>query len=369
VIAYISSCAIIVLVSIIAYIVHWLEDRAKREETREQTERTEQRAKLPWSKRIWMNTRSYLLLSELWKRFFERVILAWSDQQLIMGVCWLIVGGAGLPVSRGHMSVSVFIMVINLAWFAVTTHIITIFVLREYFMDPRHSVLTTVWVRPVSMIIFAVILITSTCAIRRPGFAFFNCPAKCVLLSSDPPSGFNTSATTPTSAPERSSPGELIAAPLFPVSLVVLMVSYVAAIGPMFTTTPRSFNRVLNALPSRYADWITGGTGFSTVIMRSLGSALLLVIVVVDLYLFVFDTYQTFSNIAATQNLMNDQEEKIWGFGQVLPLLLLIFPLVQAFKTYNGNITQFSFHVADLCMADEKVKPQEQNHEAIELPD
>lgn len=368
-IAYILSCAITVLVSIIAYIVHWLEDRAKREKDREQREQT---AKLPWFKRIWMNTRSYLLLSELWKRFFERLILAWSDQQLLMGVCWLIVG-EGLPLARGHISVSVFIMIINLAWFAGTTHIITIFVLRgsEYFMDPRHSGFTT-RVRLVSMIIFGVILIGSTCVLRRPGFAFFNCPARCVLLSSDPTSGFNASATIPNlTAPEGTSLGEIIAAPLFPVSLVVLIVSYVAAIGPMFSTR-RSFDRVLGALPPRCADWITDAGGFSMAIMNSLGPALLLVIVVVDLYLFVFDTYQTFSNIAATRNLMDDQKESIWGFrvDQVLPLLFLIYPLVLAFKTYNGNITHFfKFHVPNLYMIEEKAKRQEQNRGAIELPD
>ena len=108
------------------------------------------------------------------------------------------------------------------------------------------------------------------------------------------------------------------------------------------------------------------------VIMNSLGSALLPVIVVVALYLFVFDTYQTFSNIAATLNLMDDQGENIWGrrnFGQVLPLLFLIFPLVQALKTYNGNITHFFFHVANLYMIEEKAKRQQQNRGAIELPD
>jgi hypothetical protein len=376
VIAYISSCAITVLVSIIAYIVHWLEDRAKREVAREETEETEEteeRAKPPWSKRIWMNTRSYLLSSELWKRFFERLILAWSDQQLLMGVLWLI-AGAGLPLSRGHIRVSVFIMVINLAWFAGTTHIITIFVLRdsEYFMDPRHSVLST-RVRLVSMIIFGVILIGSTCVITRPGFAFFNCPASCVLLGSDPTSGFNASATIRTStASDGPSWGEIIAAPLFPVSLGVLIVSYLAAIGPMFSTR-RSFDRVLSALPPRCADWITDTGGFSMAIMNSLGSALLKVVAVVDLYLFVFDTYQTFSNIAATQNLMDDQEENnkfnIWRFGQVIPLLFFIFPLVQAFKTYKGNITRFFFHVANLYMIEEKAEPQEENHGAIELLD
>jgi hypothetical protein len=329
-----------VLVSIIAYIVHCLEDRSKREEAREQTEaQIGQTAKLPWFKRIWMNTRSYLLSSELWKRFFEQLILAWSDQQLLMGVLWLIV-----PLSQGHISVSVFIMMINLAWFAGTTHVITTFVLRnsEYFMDPRHSVLTT-RVRLVSMIIFGVILIGSTCVITRPGFAFFNCPARCVLQGSDPPSGFNASVTIPTStASDGPSWGEIIVAPLFPVNLVVLIVSYVAAIGPMFSTR-RSLDRVLNALPPRCTDWITDDGGFSIAIMNSLCSALLQVVVVVDLYLFVFDTYQTFSNIAATPNLMNGQEENnnfnIWRFGQVIPLLFFIFPLVQAFKTYNGNIT------------------------------
>ena len=108
-------------------------------------------------------------------------------------------------------------------------------------------------------------------------------------------------------------------------------------------------------------------------IMNSLGSALLKVVAVVDLYLFVFDTYQTFSNIAATQNLMDDQEENnkfnIWRFGQVIPLLFFIFPLVQAFKTYKGNITHFFFHVAHLYMIEEKAEPQEENHGAIELLD
>src|SRR5271155_4532291 len=102
---------------------------------------------------------SVLKVSKPWKRGIERLVLAFSDQQLVTGIAVHLVGYIGLPISQGQISAYHFTVVIELAWFSGTTHLITIFVLRDYFRDPGHSVLRNV--RFISMIAFGIFLLVS----------------------------------------------------------------------------------------------------------------------------------------------------------------------------------------------------------------
>lgn len=66
-----------------------------------------------------------------WRPIIDRVLLALSDQQVITGLAVLMAGF----IKHGSISVYHFSVVGDLAWFAATTHLITLDVLRNHFRD------------------------------------------------------------------------------------------------------------------------------------------------------------------------------------------------------------------------------------------
>ena len=251
-------------------------------------------------------------MSDPWKSAIERLVLSFSDQQLVTGLAVLLVGYIGLPVSEGQISVLDFINVTNLAWFSGITHLITMFVLRDYFRDPAHSVLRAV--RLTSMIAFGLFLIVSLAVTSRPGFGALNCPAKCVFHH-NAPAGFNlstaigaTSITSKLVADDIESKDVLFLA----FSLIFLVVGYLLAIISTFEC---------------------GGN--SSLAMDILTVSL-------NLLLYVLALWQIFGYRAWAQQLIGNQEENVWGLRQILPLLLLLLPVLQGLEILYGNLQKFS---------------------------
>lgn len=74
---------------------------------------------------------------EKWELVFQTGALRSADQQLVTGISMLIAGFVQLPAPR-NISTYHWEVLINLIWFASTTHLCTLTVLRHYFV--HHTV-------------------------------------------------------------------------------------------------------------------------------------------------------------------------------------------------------------------------------------
>ena len=63
-------------------------------------------------------------------KFMEKLILGFSDQQLMTGLGILLVAFVRLP--KGQISAYHFVLAVNTAWFSANTHLITLTVLSPY---------------------------------------------------------------------------------------------------------------------------------------------------------------------------------------------------------------------------------------------
>ena len=108
-----------------------------------------------------------------------RFILALSDQQLVTGLA-ILVGALG---SRCTLSTYEFLVVVSLAWFSSTTHLATLNVLREYFI--QHQIVRNV--RVIGMVTMMILLAFGL--IIGGGYDSFNYarPLQCAIagLSTD----------------------------------------------------------------------------------------------------------------------------------------------------------------------------------------
>ena len=76
-----------------------------------------------------------------WSKVMERLVLGFSDQQLVTGTAMLLVAFIRVPLSHGRISVYHFTIITDLAWYSANTHVLTLFVLKEYFRAPDHKAL------------------------------------------------------------------------------------------------------------------------------------------------------------------------------------------------------------------------------------
>jgi hypothetical protein len=69
-----------------------------------------------------------------WREVAERLILGFSDQQLVTGTALLLAAFIRLPATNGQIRAYHFSVITDrVAWFSANTHLVTLFVLRDYF--------------------------------------------------------------------------------------------------------------------------------------------------------------------------------------------------------------------------------------------
>jgi hypothetical protein len=160
------------------------------------------------------------------------------------------------------------------------------------------------------MIAFGIFVIVSLGIASRNGFEALNCPAKCVLLS-NPPVGFNFRLATGASSDYSPSTANNIS--LLFASLLVLIMSYLLAIIPMFMSVSSENEEIYS--------W-------------SVASVVVVCLSTVNFGLGI-DRLFWLRDIA--QDLAHNREENVWGFGQILPLLLLLIPVLQGLEILYGS--------------------------------
>lgn len=253
---------------------------------------------------------------EFWTTLLERLLLGFSDQQLITGTAVLLMGFIRLPISNGQISVYHFSIVANLAWFSAVTHAITVLVLQDYFKLPKHYILRNV--RILGMIIMGILLVVSLTFCLHTGFQTINCPAQCMILSPDAGK-----------MPSYIALDSQINNTWITISIVFLLLTYLVTIPTLFPP----MRRFLQRLRLRFV--YIQIAGYTAAVYLTL--------------LFIAGVMTIVRQRRNSRMVMEDDQvqlEDIWGFGQLLSVLMLLLPIFIAIEVYYGMLICFQITIS-----------------------
>ncbi|KAF2871775.1 hypothetical protein BDV95DRAFT_48875 [Massariosphaeria phaeospora] len=265
---------------------------------------------------------------------FYAVTVALSDQQLVTGIAML---AAGLTLlARRAISVYHFSVVRDLAFFSSNAHLLSLLALwrstrRErserkpdrHHHNRRASKFPVSWVwkwRFLCMLVFFALLMAATW--QTAGAAWddmYDCPAACV--------------------PRAVGGSPLAWAVGTSYLLVSLYTLYLAQIGEKVFGRHARVDALLNGPPPK-------SPSVPYRVVRSAALALRFWIyadvteLLVMLLWFGLNCWWAFANRAAGQALMGAGEwrrENQWGFGQLVPMLLLMLPAMAFLEAYTGT--------------------------------
>ncbi len=227
---------------------------------------------------------------EFWIRVLERLILGFSDQQLITGTAMLIVGFSRLPESGGQISCYHFALTVDMVYFSAITHITTLSVLKSYFENSKYSVMRLL--RLFGMTVMGILLAVAYILSLSPRVAdSSSCPAQCFVVN------WSTAPVTPFL--------------VFGVTKIVCLVGFYLC--AFLFPRPNMF-KIWHLREGMqlfcYVFFFWGGPIFS-----------------LGIYEIVMDR---------STGWEGQSPQNVWGFGQVLALLLLLLPALQSLDIYYG---------------------------------
>lgn len=273
----------------------------------------------------------------------ETMVLGLSDTQLVTALAILIIGFAGLD--NAGISVYHFTVITDLAWMSSNSHLLTLILLRKYLREQdldereRFFVRTTptclspseefrcrrhrknmekvvkLWRLVGMFLIFCCLFAAGLVEGHQHWADHFQCPAKCVI---------------------QDLPGNIGGRPQkwMITSLTLLQTAYLTSIVPVFTGSMqlwKSFrDRIMQLLPKRnrfvrilrFALW-----SYSCALSQILG----------QMAWFCIGTWCIVSDVARGQSLLKENTEIELGFGQIVPLILLMLPVMAAIETWYGE--------------------------------
>jgi hypothetical protein len=246
-----------------------------------------------------------------------------SDQQLVTGTALLIVAFYQLPMENGHITVYHFSIVSDLAWFSSSVHLTACFMLSDYLIkQPALKFWRAIWMLILGGFLLAAVIISS----HQDWYDRFSCPADCLKQ-------------TLKGNIVDTNKSWLIAYVLF------IVYGYTAALVPLFAPTKRLWKAFHKAIKVLYKKLEPGSSNPWQYWLRGLHTEL------GWLARFVYEVFSSnFLSIIfgivwfllGVENLLIDREygaallksagrdENAWGFGQVVPLLLVALPLFLA---------------------------------------
>lgn len=267
----------------------------------------------------------------------RQFVLTLSDNQVVTGIAILAAGFRGLV--KGDISVYHYQVVLYLAWLSSSVHLSAISLLRPYLT--QHYGLKT-W-RLIGMVVLFVMLLVGLVPTINPLWGIAN-------PQDDESQNLAKSAPTGWGVPAVCFWGRTYGEGVnsdAPLGYAILILSYLWKVGDMFSAPRKLYHktirlpiealmeRCLTAIAQRYAK---GRNCCYIMVFRLLlmmilpGLAMLETMVSFSASLWlsvlglVFGTLQVL--IPRNQNLAStgDQEDQ-WGFGQLVPLVLLVQPL------------------------------------------
>ncbi len=284
---------------------------------------------------IWTWAKETPKMSSPWSRVLQKAILHLSDSHIITGLAILIAGF----IQACQISIYHFHFVVYLAWLASSTHLTTLTILRNYLRRHR-SILK--W-RVIAMVIMFIMLIT----------------ALSLTSSRVWPSGdwYELYYDSPVSCAWKQE--YMTYRPDAAFSVFLVTAGYLARLSKLFISTSEFFRSWLRDRPS---SWLKHKYDFTQrrrrasnnatarVFWKLLGALSLRVYIdaraLYDLYESLLSEliWLSFSLLWGVSKILTwrmgapvTMYENKWGFGQMLPLLLLLLPAVAVPQFYDGE--------------------------------
>ena len=273
----------------------------------------------------------------------KQVLLGFADQQLVTGLAILIAG----YMKYCSISVYHFNVVTDLAWLASVTHLLSVSCLRDYFVE--HPGIRDA--RAIGMVCFFIMLAVS-CCIFEVHHAFsddWSAPLRCRF---------------PSLRGEPDVPWVMC--------LSVLLLSYPITILRLYPesglyrwgekwmikkpndSVSEVFERCIQKdVRLKHLPRLTFGHRCQ-ILANHLAMAVCLVAVFIAIYTrylvidhggylyYGFGIFRIFSSLSIRAKLYPlDGSESTWGFGQLVPLLLIAIPLLSTFELFYGMYPNF----------------------------
>jgi hypothetical protein len=291
---------------------------------------------------IWHSIKKPPTVSPVWTRTMRKTILLLGDSHIVTGVAILTAGF----IQSHHMTIYHFQIVLYLAWQANSTHMTTLTILRSYLRRHRPVLKWRITAMTIMFIMLFVCLALTASSVwparRYRPTLYFDSPVFCAWDS-------------------KFTKGVVAWGPDTVFTLCLLGAGYISRLSKLFISTSNFFGQWFRDQPSRWLKLLYDKTErLSTTSNRiswafgRLSTTLILSVYVAlrslfDLYGSLLSEliWLTFSLLWGVMKIyvwrgkapFHDYEDT-WGFGQLLPLLLLLLPVVSLPEIYSGEYTE-----------------------------
>lgn len=273
--------------------------------------------------------------SEFWRNVNKKFLLSLSDGQLVTGTALLIVAIYQIPMSNGHISVYHFSLVTDLAWFSAGVHQNTCYLLRGHLLkSPVLRIWRTIWILVMGSLLLFALVVSS----HKDWYVRFSCPVECLKQDLD---------------------GNIVGSQrTWLIAEVILVVyGYTNALMPLSVSTRRISNAFVRMVDYLYGNLEPSPENIWAFWLRPLHLALYKLVfwtvelvdsnlgnIVYEVVWFTLGIQNVFADreLGALLMLSTGANEDGWGFGQVVPLLLLALPVFSAMEIFFGTFR-------DLC--------------------
>lgn len=279
------------------------------------------------------------------KKVLERFVLSLSDQQLVTGIAILSAGW----IRHSKEKVYDFQMITDLAWMSSNTHLLAVGFLRDYFKKHQD---TRYWRLTIMGCNFVLLFVANIYTGELYWFDDFAYPAQCDF------DAINHDPSWIAGQPARYMYS----------SMALLLYGYVRGLVPLFPGLWQPVAAWLKDHIRRRMDrWFDHGTRYhrrllhshrtrAVELARMLPGVMLALyeisytaihmgiyviasdawsVLIIQSFWYVYGNWWIWSDRNYAQTYMEGEENK-WGFGQLVPLLLIGLPLLSSVGNYYG---------------------------------
>jgi hypothetical protein len=310
-----------------------------------------------WTKHICLPVQERIPHPELWSECFYRVTMTLSDQQLVTGIA--ILAASFKLLNEGTITAYHFTIARDLAFFSSNAHLLSLLALWSFWGSERKTSRLTGFQRrfPVPfvtkwrffcMLVFLGLLMAAT---WHTAYGLWDdwasCPARCI------PKGRNNMGGEPLAW--------AIASTYF---LVTQYTSYAMALGERILGRAEALRtrtrKVDDAVEERLKEipvvlLMYKGVRGLAVVWRFYNFSEFFELLEMMAW-FLANCYWVSQNREAAKDVFGNStrgkkeraREDEWGFGQIVPVLLLMLPLMTFFSTYHGKVVTHVLTHADI---------------------
>jgi hypothetical protein len=292
-----------------------------------------------------------------WREIFESVTLSLSDQQLVTGLAILIAGY--YEMLNNNLSVYHWNIVINLAWMSSAVHIASLTLLR----DVLNKGPTLRNVRVAGMLLLFMLLTTAMWPLRRMDVPL-GTPVKCLWRSrpwnAHLATDYTNIATDYIHSSENSGSNYTKLDPDRMITVLMLLCAYIWKLSQLFSSSKGWVRKWLVAKPqaaterlmrrvllSHRPNWLVRPAYLMltqayivTVVYVEMAESFAAVIMYLCMAL-PWGTFCIFYYRNVVPGEVKDGESTL-SFGQLVPLLLLILPVLAGLNTYGLSTSEYN---------------------------